>query len=76
MLGLMPICCLPPNNSRCSLVICQSSVKHLSTSQGDSQIDSFLCLVGSDFATATLAQALAVARVFFLTVNFLSTSLP
>ena len=65
MLGLMPICCLPPNNSGCSLVICQSSVKHLSTGQGDSQIDSFLCLVGSDFATATLAQALAVARVVF-----------
>ena len=64
--GLTPICCPPPDNStcsRCSLVTCQSSVKHLSTSQGDSQTDSFLCLVGSDTATATLAQALAVAQV-------------
>ena len=63
--GLTPICS-PPNNSRrgrCSLVTCQSSVKHLSTSQGDSKTDSFLCLVGSDTATATLAQALAFASV-------------
>ena len=64
---LTPICCPPPNDSRCSrcsLVTCQSSVKHLSTSQGDSKTDSFLCLVGSGIATATLAQALAVAQVF------------
>ena len=63
--GLMPICCLPPNDIRCSLIICQSSVKHLSTSQGGSKTDSFLCLVVRNFATATLAQALAVAQVFF-----------
>ena len=71
--GLTPICCPPPSDSRCSrcsLVTCQSSVKHISTSQGDSKTDSFLCLVGSDIATATLAHALAVPPVFS-TVNSL-----
>ena len=64
--GSTPICRPPLNDSRCSrcsLVKSQSSVKHLSTSKGDSKTGSFLCLVGSDIATATLAQALAVAQV-------------
>ena len=47
--------------------MCQSSVKHHSTRQEDSKTDSFLCLVGSDTAAATLAQALAVAQILFRT---------